>query len=391
MNENNGKKIADEVVNSNEQKKTVTPNKSNDMRKKLMRIMLIVVAVLVILLVIILIISLIKGNNKSYDEIETEMKEAAIKYYEVQNGLLPEEEGEKVTIDAATLAESGYMDPLSELRKDESCTGKVEITKNNDTIVYTPYLDCGDNYTTKELYKAVLEQGFVTSGDGLYEMNGEKVYRGETVNNYVQLDNTLFRIVKVEANNQILLITANVLDDYSNAYDDRYNSDRGYNSGINDYKVSRIKTLLEEIYAGNTFLSATDKEKLTSFNLCVAKRSEDSSDNTNALECADTLENQMIGLLTVSDYLNASLDTNCKMTTDRSCQNYNYLKLKDSDWWLVTSSLANTYSSYAVRNSGYIDSYNSSNTKKIRPVIMLNSNVMIKSGNGSADSPYLLK
>ena len=38
MNENNGKKIADEVVNSNEQKKTVTPNKSNDMRKKLMRI-----------------------------------------------------------------------------------------------------------------------------------------------------------------------------------------------------------------------------------------------------------------------------------------------------------------------------------------------------------------
>ena len=390
MNENNGKKIVDEVVNSIEPKKTVTPNQRNDMRKKLMRIMLIVVAVLIIFLVIILIISLIKGNNKSYDEIESEMKKAAIKYYEVQSGLLPEE-GEKVTIEATALAESGYMDPLSELRKNESCTGKVEITKNNNTIVYTPYLDCGDNYTTKELYKAVLEQGLVTSGDGLYEMNGEKVYRGETVNNYVQLDNTLFRIVKVKANNQILLITADFLDDHSNAYDDRYNSDRGYNSGINNYKVSRIKNLLEEIYADNTFLSTTDKEKLTSFNLCVAKRSEDSSDNTNALECADILENQMIGLLTVSDYLNASLDTNCKMTTDRSCQNYNYLKLKESDWWLVTSSLASTYSSYAVRSSGYIGSYNSSNTKKIRPVIMLNNNVMIKSGNGSVDSPYLLK
>ena len=357
MNENNGKKIVDEVVNSIEPKKTVTPNQRNDMRKKLMRIMLIVVAVLIIFLVIILIISLIKGNNKSYDEIESEMKKAAIKYYEVQSGLLPEE-GEKVTIEATALAESGYMDPLSELRKNESCTGKVEITKNNNTIVYTPYLDCGDNYTTKELYKAVLEQGLVTSGDGLYEMNGEKVYRGETVNNYVQLDNTLFRIVKVKANNQILLITADFLDDHSNAYDDRYNSDRGYNSGINNYKVSRIKNLLEEIYADNTFLSTTDKEKLTSFNLCVAKRSEDSSDNTNALECADILENQMIGLLTVSDYLNASLDTNCKMTTDRSCQNYNYLKLKESDWWLVTSSLASTYSSYAVRSSGYIGSYN---------------------------------
>ena len=389
-----GKKIVDEVVNASNNKTTndqPTNNQSNDMRKKLMRIMLIVIGVLVIILIVILIISLFTGRNKSYEAIETELENAAKEYYDVQSGLLPQEEGEVVTVNASILAENGYMDPLSELRSGEDCTGRVEVTKINGEIIYTPYLECGDNYVTKELYKAVLEQGLVTTGNGLSDLNGEKVYRGETVNNYVKLDNALFRIVKIIANNQILLIADNVLDSSSLPYDDRYNSDRNYNSGINDYRVSRIKSSLEEIYNGNTLLSNNDKEKLTTFNLCIGKRSEEESINTNGAECSDVLNNQMIGLLTVSDFINASLDSNCKKTTDRSCQNYNYLRLRDAEWWLLTSNNSNTYQAYAVRTYGYIESFNASNMKRIRPTVMLNSNAMIKSGDGSASSPYILK
>ncbi|HIS38348.1 MAG TPA: hypothetical protein IAB45_02435 [Candidatus Onthousia faecavium] len=394
MDENMGKKIVDEVVNASNNKTTndqPTNNQSNDMRKKLMRIMLIVIGVLVIILIVILIISLFTGRNKSYEAIETELENAAKEYYDVQSGLLPQEEGEVVTVNASILAENGYMDPLSELRSGEDCTGRVEVTKINGEIIYTPYLECGDNYVTKELYKAVLEQGLVTTGNGLYDLNGEKVYRGETVNNYVKLDNALFRIVKIIANNQILLIADDVLDSSSLPYDDRYNSDRNYNSGINDYRVSRIKSSLEEIYNGNTLLSNNDKEKLTTFNLCIGKRSEEESINTNGAECSDVLNNQMIGLLTVSDFINASLDSNCKKTTDRSCQNYNYLRLRDAEWWLLTSNNSNTYQAYAVRTYGYIESFNASNMKRIRPTVMLNSNAMIKSGDGSASSPYILK
>ena len=394
MDENMGKKIVDEVVNASNNKTTndqPTNNQSNDMRKKLMRIMLIVIGVLVIILIVILIISLFTGRNKSYEAIETELENAAKEYYDVQSGLLPQEEGEVVTVNASILAENGYMDPLSELRSGEDCTGRVEVTKINGEIIYTPYLECGDNYVTKELYKAVLEQGIVTTGNGLYDLNGEKVYRGETVNNYVKLDNALFRIVKIIANNQILLIADDVLDSSSLPYDDRYNSDRNYNSGINDYRVSRIKSSLEEIYNGNTLLSNNDKEKLTTFNLCIGKRSEEESINTNGAECSDVLNNQMIGLLTVSDFINASLDSNCKKTTDRSCQNYNYLRLRDAEWWLLTSNNSNTYQAYAVRTYGYIESFNASNMKRIRPTVMLNSNAMIKSGDGSASSPYILK
>ena len=393
MNENKGKEIISNT--NNNQQNNAKPVKDNrEMKKKLMRIMLIVVGVLVLLLIIILIVSLVTGGNKSYEEIEEDLKNAAIEYYDVQSGLLPQEEGETVTVRASTLVGAELMKPLSELREGESCSGRVEVTKVGDNIVYTPYLDCGDNYTTKELYKAVLEQGIVTSGNGLYDMNGEKVYRGDNVNNYVQLDNALFRIVKVTSDNKLLLILNEMESNMSTYFDDRYNQDRLSNSGFNDYRISRIYQYLDDLYNNKQdyrLLSNNDKEKLSTFNLCIGKRNPDDTTKNNSVECTDVLENQMIGLLTASDYMNASLDTNCITTTSRSCQNYNYLKLSGTEWWLVTGSSLNSYEVYSVRSSGYLYETNAAGYKKVRPTIMLNNNVMIKSGNGSETNPYILK
>ena len=393
MNENKGKEV---ISNTNNiQPQTSKPVKYNsEMKKKLMRMMLIVVGILVVLLVIILIFSLVTGGNKTYEEIEEDLKNAAMEYYDVQSGLLPQEEGETITVRASTLAEAGYMKPLSELREGESCSGRVEVTKVGDNIVYTPYLDCGDNYTTKELYEAVLEQGIVASGNGLYDMNGEKVYRGDNVNNYVQLDNALFRIVKVTSDNKLLLILNEMESNMSTYFDDRYNQDRLSNSGFNDYRISRMYQYLDDLYNNKqdySLLSNNDKEKLSTFNLCIGKRNPADTTNNNSIECTDILENQMIGLLTVSDYMNASLDANCRATTDKSCQNYNYLKLSGTDWWLVTGSSLNSYEVYSVRSSGYLYETNAASYKKVRPTIMLNSNVMIKSGSGSESNPFVLK
>ena len=390
MNENKGK----EILNNNATNTSKPVKDNRDMKKKLMRIMLIVVGVLVLLLVVILIISLFSNGNKTYEEIEEDLKNAAMEYYEVQSGLLPREEGETVTVRASALIDAGYMKPLSELREGENCSGRVEVTKIGDNMVYTPYLDCGDNYTTKELYKAVLEQGIVTSGNGLYDMNGEKVYRGDNVNNYVQLDNQMFRIVKVTSDNKILLILNEMDSTLSTYYDDRYNPDRMFNSGFNNYRISRIYEYLDRLYNNKlsvTILSSNDKTKLTPFNLCIGKRASTDTTNNNSLECSDVLENQMIGLLTASDFMNASLDANCRATTNKSCQNYNYLRLRETEWWLVTSNSLNNYEAYVVKSAGYIDENQASGYKKVRPTVMLNNNVMIKSGNGSASNPFVLK
>lgn len=391
MNENKGK----EIISNTNQPESPKPVKDNkEMKKKLMRMMLIVVGILVVFLIIILIFSFLGSGNKSYEEIEQDLKNAAIEYYEVQSGLLPREEGETITVRANTLADAELMKPLSELREGENCSGRVEVTKVGDNIIYTPYLECGDNYTTKELYKAVLEQGIVTSGNGLYDLNGEKVYRGDDVNNYVSLDNAIYRIVKVTPDNKLLLILNEVDSTLSSYYDDRYNPTKRFNSGFNDYRISRIKEFLDDLYSSKNdikILSKNDKEKLASFNLCIGKRNATETNNTNAIECSDVLENQMIGLLTASDYMNASLDANCKATTDKSCQNYNYLRLKETEWWLLTGNAANDYEAYIVKSNGYIDINTTSGYKKIRPTIMLNNNVMIKSGNGSASNPFILK
>ena len=389
VSENKGKEI---ITNNPIPTKSVKDN--GDMKKKLMRMMLIVVGILVLFLIIILIISFFKSGNKTYEEIEEELKNAAIEYYEVQSGLLPQEEGETITVKASTLADAELMKPLSELREGESCSGRVEVTKVGDNIVYTPYLDCGDNYTTKELYKAVLEQGIVTSGNGLYDMNGEKVYRGDDVNNYVQLDNALYRIVKVTSDNKILLILNEMDSTLSSYYDDRYNQDRNFNSGFNDYRVSRISEYLDDLYNNKldiNILNKNDKDKLTPFNLCIGKRNPTDNINNNSIECSDVLENQMIGLLSASDYMNASLDVNCKATADKSCQNYNYLKLKSIEWWLVTGNSLNNYEAYVVKSNGYLDENTTSGYKKVRPTVMLNNNVMIKSGSGSESNPFILK
>lgn len=390
MDENKGKKIIEE-------QKTVTQapstnQGSKEMRKKLIRLMILVGGALIILLIVMFIISLISGKAVGYEKIEQQMTTAAKKYYEVQSSLLPTEEKGKIEVDVATLVEAEYMKPLKELRSKESCTGKVVVQKIDGKYIYTPFLNCGKAYQTKELYQELTEKT-VTASDGLYQIGNEYVFRGETVNNYVQLDRSLFRIVKINQDQEIMLVLEKENGGLGYYYDNRYNSERGYNSGINDFRLSRIHEQLQETYEDETkesMLTINDKQHLVSFASCIGKRTLTSTDKTNQEECSDTLPNSMIGLLTASDYLQASLDSNCNATTDKACQNYNYLK-QNYDWWLATALTNDTYQVLYVNTSGFVDKVSASATKKLRPTIMLSAQTMIKSGTGTASNPYILK
>ena len=99
----------------------------------------------------------------------------------------------------------------------------------------------------------------------------------------------------------------------------------------------------------------------------------------------------MIGLLTASDYINASIDVNCKNTVSKSCQNYNYLKIKNTAWWLGTAPSFDTNDVYYVNENGYLLYSNASSLNIIRPTVMLNNNVMIRSGKGTESDPFILK
>lgn len=395
---NLGKKIRTEEDLKDTKKVSATPTSDKEKaRKKLLKIVGIISGVLIAIFLIVLVGTMLVGTTYTFDQMELELKNAAIKYYQVQDALLPANEGEKSEVDAATLSSDEYklMKPLSKMRKNTQCSGTVVVQKINNEYIYTPYLDCGNSYKTKELFNAVKDENkTVTSGNGLYEMNGELVFRGDNVNNYVQLSKGLFRIIKITSENKILLIPE-FEEYYYNTWDDRYNTDLGYSAGINDYRLSRVKDTLLNIYNGDIskfiLLDDTDKQKLTTYSLCIGKRGKKETNNTGEVECADKLDNQMIGLLTASDYVNASTDVNCTTTTSKSCQNYNYLKVKDSNYWLMTTSSENTAIVYYVNNEGYITESNASSLSMIRPTIMLNNNVMIKGGKGTESDPFILK
>lgn len=366
-------------------------------KKNLMKMMAFIMAIALLIILILFILSLFTKKKYDYGDIEEILVNAAEGYFKDYPDSLPVNDGDIVEIDSSNLVVAGKMKDLSTYLKDGvTCSGTVQVEKSGSEYLYTPFLNCGDNYSTIELHKKILnEEEIVTSGDGLYSRGGSYYFRGEYVNNYVKMDNSLWRIVKVTSDDNIVLIHANGLD-YSQPWDNRYNESMLYEAGINNYPVSRMKEYLERIYKdpvvedGEDILSKKDKSKLVNYNVCIGKRSIDSEEKDNSLECKEVLKEQKIGLLTLSDYLYASLDPNCKSASTRSCMNYNYLSI-DDEWWLITANSQNTATAYMVNRDGVVEANTTADYSKIRPVVYLNSKVLLKKGKGTEKDPYILK
>ncbi len=358
---------------------------------------LVIIIVIIIFCVLFIFSRFLTKKKYTYNDVETIMKEAAVSYFKDNPSSLPLEESDIVEIDATNLIADGRMKDFSEYLADgNSCTGSVQVEKYNTDYLYNPYLTCGDDYVTIELYKKVISENQVTSsGYGLYSVNGNYVFRGENVNNYVKIGEHLWRIVKINSNNNIVLISNDGVG-YSRPWDNRYNKDKLYEAGINEYNNSRIREYLEKVYInpsekdGEDILPSRYKSKLVSFNLCTGKRSINSEMIDNSEECGQLLNNQKFGLLTLSDYLYASIDPNCKSATTKSCKNYNYLVTKD-DWWLVTANKDDSSSVYIVSRRGTVDLELASNYALVRPVIYLNSNALYKSGKGTLEKPFTIR
>ena len=391
--------VEDIEIEEEEREKQSSSHGSSDdsAKKKLMKMMAFIVAGAVILIFILFILSLFTKKKYEYEDIEEVLTTAAESYFKDYPDSLPGEDGDIVEIDSSNLVAAGKMKDLSEyLPEGVACSGTVQVEKSGSEYLYTPFLNCGENYTTVELYKKIVnDDDIVTSGDGLYSRGGAYYFRGEYVNNYVKMDNSLWRIVKVTSDDNIVLIHASGLD-YSQPWDNRYNESMLYEAGINNYSISRVREYLERIYDepvaddGEDILSKKDKARLVNYNVCTGKRAINSETKDNSEECKEVLRDQKMGLLTLSDYLYASLDPNCKSAGTRSCMNYNYLSI-DDEWWLVTANSQNTATAYMVNQDGVVEANTTADYSKIRPVVYLNSKVLLKKGKGTEKDPYILK
>ena len=345
------------------------------------------IGVMVLIIVIILIIGVISGGRLSYSALENKINKVALSYALDRKDTLPIA-GEETTIDYQNLVDAKKIKPLNEMLKDKTaeCSVTIKIKNNNEHYLATSILDCGEKYKTVTLKDKILEDNkIVTSSDGLYKINNEYVFRGEEVNNYVKFNNKLWRLIKITSNGDLRLIEVNRNEKY--VWDDRYNSERNSSTGINDYRVSRMRDTLNNIY--DSEFTDTIKAYISRQNICLGKRDSESTNNTGSIECSDILENQYVSLLQANEFVIASIDTNCKSLTDSACVNYNYMANFDKTFWSIT---ADTYKSDKVyKISSNVISSTASSSSNIKIVIHLDGNVTTSEGDGSEANPYIIK
>ena len=322
------------------------------------------------------------------------MVNAAQEYFADHPESLPKKDGGTQTVDVAVLVAEGKMKALSKYTS-AACTGNVKVEKTGASYLYIPKLDCGESYNSQTLYDRIKsDNSIVSSGYGLYNKGGNYVFRGENVNNYVKLDNSLWRIVKLTSGDEIVLVRSEPINDLL-PWDNRYNETSGYRSGINNFSSSRVKEKLEELYKSTdediieVLLSDKDKGKLVSFNLCTGKRAKTETAVEQAVECKEQAKDQKIGLLTAADYMNASIDSKCTSPASLNCQNYNWLVATNTTWWLATASTTSSYHTYVIDGKRGIRETTTDTYARIRPVIHISNNALYKSGTGTFEDPYL--
>ena len=359
--------------------------------QKLLKIMGLVAGSFILLIIIIALVSGCTKNKKySLGEAEAKIISLAKKYYQSNDSSLPRD-GENTTLSVGHFISEGKIKSLR-LTSGEDCTGEVVISNNNGYYLYVPKLTCGTDIKPQTLYSKLTEENnLVTTGPGLYKYGSSFLYRGDVINNYVSFADKNWQIIKINPDNSIRIIEAKKSE--TTKWDDRYNLDKNTYSGINDFIInnnnSRIKDRLEEAYKNSELYTDDQRAYFVKQDLCVGKRNETDTINDGSIECSDVLKDQMFGLVTVNEYLTASLDANCKDITSPSCTNYNYLANLPSTIWTLTADKSSSYKVYKL--SGSLSLSNASGTSGIAVVAHLSKEVLYQSGTGTENDPFILK
>ena len=205
----------------------------------------------------------------------------------------------------------------------------------------------------------------VVDGDGLQVDGKRYVYRGNPVDNYVYYSGMLWRMMSIDEEGNIRMITDETVSVVP----------WGYES--NDYEASLIRSYLNP-QEGNEnsglFYSILEEPEtyLVPTKLCADK----SAEPTEVLGCKISVEDY-VGLMNVNEYFFANgVDS--------------YLNIGTQQWTLTAKAEDTTV--FYVHALGGIGNNSESTTDKysygVRPVITLKANTNITGGNGLKENPY---
>ena len=194
----------------------------------------------------------------------------------------------------------------------------------------------------------------VIEGEGLYMLNGEYVYKGKNVDNYVKYSNMLWRIIRTNQDGTIDL----VLDDSINSL--------MWNDKITEYTKSDIND-----YLNNQFIKSLNKDLLDKTVIC-----KDTVEEVKDFKCNSIDTSKYVRLLSINDFLNSKLDDKGTFMSDEK-----------SRLWL------NTHGNSLVWqiNGNNLSLAESNRALSIKPVIKLKTGVALLSGKGTLEDPYIIE
>ncbi len=195
----------------------------------------------------------------------------------------------------------------------------------------------------------------VTSGDGLYQDHQSYYYKGNVQDNYVRYSSILWRVVRVNEDGSVTLISDTPLTSMVFGYE------------VDDFKSSYVYKWLNE-----TFYSQlkNSEQYLLDTNYCA-----DAITDSNDVSC-DKIETSKVAMISVYEYL--------KATGSKS-----YLNDSKSFWSLSPNT---EHKIWFMNQNGLVNnesfSGESYHSYGVRPMITVKGDLKILSGVGTSDDPY---
>lgn len=342
----------------------------------------------VLLIVIFLVMKLFSGPGKDYAKVEDKLKSAAKAYLEDNPSKAPGV-SENITLESSTLVAEGHMKELTEYLDDTCSSASVLVMNNGGQYLYLPTLICS-GYSTQHLSQKIIDEQLVANSEnpyeaGLYEVDGEFIFKGKNVNNYVTFGGLTWRIIKIDENGNLRLIK-NSSERSKKQWDSKYNVELKKSYGINDYENSLLAETLTESYNG---VNEKNKVHIIPHEVCVGKRAKEDATISYDIDCAEKLSGQYMSVVNTLDFPMASLDENCTQVGDGACTNYNYLNRVISSTWTTIGNADNTYEVFNI-SGGYSNVLPAKNNLNYSWIIYISGKEPYKSGTGTVEDPYVI-
>ena len=214
------------------------------------------------------------------------------------------------------------------------------------------------------------QENIVSSGSGLYDMENRYVFRGRIENNYVKLDGAYFRIISLDKNSKSLKLIStdkNGSGVWGNTTNISLNTTTLYTETIN-------KQLYSNVINHNVKWN-------------IGKITETNNLNLNAVRTYESKSqiDSEIALITMSEYMESSIDGACAAGNLASCANETYLNIPDS--WTMTT----TENTVAYINSNKALAFESDLANVHHNIYrVLNIKTMEKIGTGTYNDPFII-